>query len=257
MRIAILGAGKMGAWLCDALCLQHEVAVYDTAIRRLSYVFNTIRMVKPEEITDFNPELLINAVNLQHTTQAFRDILPHLPDNCMLADIASVKNGLQRFYQQLGRKFVSVHPMFGPTFASLNDLSRHHAIIISESDETGKIFFRQFFGSLGLQLHEYNFDAHDQTIAYSLSVPFASSLVFAACMQPQEAPGTTFEKHLQIARGLLSEDDHLLGEILFNPYSIEKLDAITQSLHELKEMIRHRDHPAMAAFLAEVRRNIG
>ena len=112
----------MGAWLCDALCLQHEVAVYDTDIRRLSYVFNTIRMVKPEEITDFNPELLINAVNLQHTTQAFRDILPHLPDNCMLADIASVKNGLQRFYQQLGRKFVSVHPMFGPTFASLNDL---------------------------------------------------------------------------------------------------------------------------------------
>gem|GEM_PF-4428929 len=30
MKICVLGAGKMGTWLTDALCLQHEVAVYDS-----------------------------------------------------------------------------------------------------------------------------------------------------------------------------------------------------------------------------------
>ncbi|NIR17329.1 MAG: prephenate dehydrogenase/arogenate dehydrogenase family protein, partial [Desulfobacterales bacterium] len=66
-------------------------------------------------------------------------------------------------------------------------------------------------------VYEYTFEEHDKTIAYSLSVPFASSMVFAACMKKQEAPGTTFRKHLDIAKGLLSEDDHLLAEVMFNP----------------------------------------
>jgi prephenate dehydrogenase len=256
MKIVVLGAGKMGTWLCDALCLDHEVAVYDPDIRRLSYVFNTIRMVKPEEIETFEPEMAINAANLQHTEDAFRNALPFLKPSCILADIASVKNGIHQFYLNTGRPFVSVHPMFGPTFASLNDLSRHHAIIITESDEQGKGFFRNFFGRLGLKLHELSFEGHDQTIAYSLSVPFASSLVFASCMQPQEAPGTTIEKHLAIARGLLSEDDHLLGEILFNPNSNPMLEKISEALEQLKTILENRDYRAMADFLKNVRSNL-
>lgn len=256
MKIAVLGAGKMGTWLCDALCLQHDVAVFDPDVKRLSYVFNTIRMMKIEEIADFEPEIVINSSNLQHTRKAFEEALPYLSQKCILADIASVKNGLQHFYRHSGRRFVSVHPMFGPTFASLNDLSRHHAIIIKESDEAGKLFFRNFFGSLGLRIHDYSFDEHDQTIAYSLSVPFASTLVFGACMKHQEAPGTTFEKHLAIARGLLSEDDHLLSEILFNPYTLPQLESICDALENLKNLVKAKDSPGMRSFLANVREGI-
>lgn len=256
MKIAILGAGKMGTWLCDALCLQHEVAVYDPQVKRLSYVFNTIRMMRLEEIADFVPEILINSANLQHTRKAFEEALPFLSNDCILADIASVKNGLQHFYLNSGRRFVSVHPMFGPTFASLNDLSRHHAVIIKESDEEGKAFFRSFFGSLGLRLHDYSFKEHDQTIAYSLSVPFASTLVFGACMKHQEAPGTTFEKHLTIARGLLSEDDHLLSEILFNPYTLPQLENICDALEHLKNLIKDKNSLGMRSFLAKVREGL-
>ena len=40
--------------------------------------------------------------------------------------------------------FVSTHPMFGPTFGKMKDLSNENAIIIKESDEEGKAFFREF-----------------------------------------------------------------------------------------------------------------
>lgn len=256
MKILILGAGKMGVWLSDALCLQHEVAVFDRDISRLRYVFNTIRLTKLEEITDFEPELLINAVNLQHTQKAFEDVEAFLPEKCIIADIASVKNGLKKYYSGLSRPFVSVHPMFGPTFASLNNLSNHHAIIISESCESGKHFFRSFFTSLGVHLHDYTFEEHDQTIAYSLSVPFASTLVFGANMKHQKAPGTTFEKHLNIARGLLSEDDHLLAEILFNKYTAPQLKQIHSSLAALITIVEQRDTAEMQAFLQQVRLNL-
>jgi len=97
MKIVILGAGKMGVWLSDALCLQHEVAVMDHDLGRLRYVFNTVRITQLEELADFAPEILINAVNLQHTQKAFEEVLPFLPENCILADIASVKNGIKTF----------------------------------------------------------------------------------------------------------------------------------------------------------------
>ena len=34
---------------------------------------------------------------------------------------------------------------------------------------------------------------HDETVAYSLSIPFVSTFVFAAVMKHQDAPGTTFK----------------------------------------------------------------
>ena len=109
------------------------------------------------------------------------------------------------------------HPMFGPTFASLSNLADENAIIISEGDHLGRVFFSDLYGQLGLHIEEYTFEEHDRTIAYSLSIPFASTLVFASVMKHQDAPGTTFKRHMAIARGLMSEDDFLLSEILFNP----------------------------------------
>lgn len=256
MKICILGAGRMGTWLTDALCLQHEVAIYDPNLEKLKYVFNTQRLTSLEEIQQFNPEMIINAVSLKFTIDVFKQVLPYLSESCILSDIASVKTGIHQFYTESGRRFVSTHPMFGPTFANLTDLSQHHSIIISESDEEGKAFFREFYSSLKLNIHDYTFEAHDETTAYSLSVPFSSTLVFAACMKKQDAPGTTFKKHMAIAEGLLSEDDYLLTEILLNPYTYEQVENIRHQLKGLLEMIKAKNTDGLRDFLSMVRKNI-
>lgn len=256
MKICILGAGKMGAWLTDALCLQHEVAVYDPDKSRLKYVFNTQRFTSLDEIREFEPEMLINAVVLKYTLPVFKEVLPYLPATCILSDIASVKTGLEEFYRGSGFRFVSTHPMFGPTFANLKDLGQQHAIIITESDHLGKAFFKDFYSSLGVNIHDFTFDEHDQTTAYSLSIPFASTLVFAACMKKQKAPGTTFKKHFDVARGLLSEDDFLLTEILLNPYTLEQVEKIGEELKILQDLIKEKDSDGLRQFLSKVRANI-
>ena len=217
MRILILGAGKMGSFFTDLLSFNHDVAVLEKDPRRMRFIYNAQRFTSPEEIADFRPELLINCVTLNATLQAFEEVFPYLPKECIISDIASVKTGLQEFYEKSGFRYVSTHPMFGPTFANLGNLQTENAIIIKESDHMGKIFFKDLYGSLKLNVCEYTFEGHDEVVAYSLSVPFASTLVFASIMKHQDAPGTTFKKHMAIARGLLSEDDYLLTEILFNP----------------------------------------
>jgi 3-dehydroquinate synthetase len=80
--------------------------------------------------------------------------------------------------------------------------------------------------------------------------------VFTGVMKPQQAPGTTFKKHMAIARGLLSEDDFLLTEILFNPHSPEQIDKICEKLQLLSEVIRNHDSERLLAYINESRRNI-
>lgn len=256
MKILILGAGKMGTFLTDVLCIQHEVALYDTDARKLRFVFNTLRLTQLDEIREFEPELLINCVTLKYTIEAFEKVLPYIPQNCIISDIASVKTGLQEYYEKCGRRYVSTHPMFGPTFATLDNLSTQSAIIISESDHMGKAFFKDLYHSLRLKIFEYSFDEHDETIAYSLSIPFASTLVFASVMKHQEAPGTTFKRHMDIAKGLFSEDDFLLSEILFNPHTSPQLENIRKELLDLLDIIDNKDNERMLAFLTKVRKNI-
>ena len=256
MKILILGAGKMGTFLTDVLCIQHEVALYDTDARKLRFVFNTLRLTQLDEIREFEPELLINCVTLKYTIEAFEKVLPYIPQNCIISDIASVKTGLQEYYEKCGRRYVSTHPMFGPTFATLDNLSTQSAIIISESDHLGKAFFKDLYHSLRLKIFEYTFEEHDETIAYSLSIPFASTLVFASVMKHQEAPGTTFKRHMDIAKGLFSEDDFLLSEILFNPHTSPQLENIRKELLDLLDIIDNKDNERMLAFLTKVRKNI-
>ena len=257
MRIAIIGAGNMGSWLVESLCLDYEVGVYDVDRSKLKYFFNSRKFLYYEEIMDFKPDILINAASLDRTIELFDEIVSYLPENCIVADITSVKSGLSEYYKKLGKRFVSTHPMFGPTFANLKDLSNQHAVIITESDEEGKVFFRDFYKKLKINIHDYSFKEHDETIAYSLSIPFASTMVFAACMKEQEAPGTTFKRHYRIAEGLLSEDDFLLSEILLSPDSLGQIERISEQMESLKAMIRSRDKDQLKVFFAMLRNNIG
>ncbi len=256
MKIVIVGAGKMGLWFAKVLAEKNEVAVLSRSEDKLKELKQEKPLRNNEELAKFAPEMVINCVSLQHTTETFDKIIPSLPKDCILSDITSVKNDLKDYYESTGMRYVSTHPMFGPTFADLSDLSSQNAIIITESDEEGKTFFRDFYNALKLNLYESSFDEHDKKTAYSLSTPFASSMVFAACMKNQEAPGTTFQKHLEIAKGLLSEDDFLLAEIMFNPYTLKQIELINSKLSYLTHIIRGKDHEEMQKFLKDLRSNL-
>ncbi|MDR1880870.1 MAG: prephenate dehydrogenase/arogenate dehydrogenase family protein [Tannerellaceae bacterium] len=256
MKILILGAGKMGSFFTDLLSFEHDVAVLESDPKRMRFIYNALRLLKPEEIAAFAPELVINCVTLHHTIEAFETVIPYLPPYCILSDIASVKTNLQQFYTDCKRPFVSTHPMFGPTFANLGNLEKENTIIISESDHLGKVFFKDLYGKLKLNIFEYSFEEHDRVVAYSLGIPFASTMVFAATMKHQDAPGTTFKKHMKIARGLLSEDDYLLTEILFNPRTPGQIQHIQDELSKLQKIIEKKDMKGMKEYLSEIRRKI-
>ena len=246
----------MGSFFTDVLSFEHECAVYEIDAKRMRFLYNTQRFTTMEEIEAFRPELVINAVTLKYTLAVFDQVIPHLPQDCIISDISSVKTGFREYYEQTGLRYVSTHPMFGPTFANLGALSNENAIVIHEGDYMGRIFFLDLYRRLGIHVHEYSFEEHDEAMAYSLSVPFVSTFVFSAVMKHQDAPGTTFKRHLKIARGVLSEDDTLLREILFNPRTKHHVENIRAELKELIQIIDNRDEDALGEYLAKIRAHI-
>ena len=146
MKILILGAGRMGSFFTDLLSFDHEVAVLESDPRRMRFIYNALRLASPDEVEAFAPELVINCVTLSRTLEAFDAVLPHLRPGCIISDIASVKTGLAEYYARCGFPYVSTHPMFGPTFANLGNLMNENAILISEGDHLGRVFFKDLYG---------------------------------------------------------------------------------------------------------------
>ncbi len=252
MKILIIGFGRMGSWFAKELSKEHDVAVYTRSVGKLEgtpyYKIN-----KPEDVKAFKPELVINAASLENTVKAFQAVLPYLEKNTILSDIASVKTGLKEFYAAAGFPFVSTHPMFGPTFANMERLKEENAVIIKESCEKGKAFFKRFYSTFGLHIYEYSFEEHDRMMAYSLSLPFALTLSFAAAVDREVVPGTTFKKHLAIAKGLLSEDTSLLTEILLNPYSLGEIDKVVVNLKKLRQLILEKDKARLSEYIEKLK----
>ena len=61
---------------------------------------------------------------------------------------------------------------------------------------------------------------------------------------------------MAIAKGVLSEDDYLLQEILFNPRTPAQVEGIRTELNELLDIISRKDSEGIHAYLSKIRNNI-
>lgn len=61
---------------------------------------------------------------------------------------------------------------------------------------------------------------------------------------------------MRIAQGVLGEDDTLLREILFNPYTKEQVEQIRTEMKELIAIIDAKDEERMQRYLTRIRANI-
>jgi prephenate dehydrogenase len=59
-----------------------------------------------------------------------------------------------------------------------------------------------------------------------------------------------------VARGVLSEDDQLLAEVLFNPHSLAQVEKVARKLDFLTHIIRARDDEEAAKVFLDLRRNL-
>jgi prephenate dehydrogenase len=252
-RILIAGAGRMGSWFVSLLSDRYEVAVYDP-VRVAEFRYEGVsQLTNAAEAGQFKPDLLLNCVSIEATIDSFTEMIPYLPAGCVLSDIASVKGELIPFYRQSGMRFVSVHPMFGPTFASFRSLRGLSAILIDESDEEGKDFFRDIFQKEGIRIYERSFAGHDRIMAEVLSIPMISALLFSAGAEGLLPHGTSYQRMMEISEGLFSEDPGMVAAILLNRECLKTIATLQEFLIRLVSIIEENDQEKVKHLFSEMR----
>ena len=247
----------MGALLGPLLAGDNKIAIYDTGPGAQDAPESFVRLGNPSAAAEFSPDILLNCTGPDSTIDSFNQFLPFLTPDCVVADIASVKSRLPEFYASAGVKFVSLHPMFGPTFASPETLRGLNCIIITESEKEGREFFYDFFNGLGINVHMLSFEEHDMLMARVLGVPFVATLLFAAGSEAGLPGGTTYNRHLDLARGLFSESPAVLAGILVNRYNGEQVVKMTENLNRLAAMLEKQDLTAIEGYIADCAEKFG
>ena len=195
LRAGIVGAGgRMGGWLtCHLGGIDYEVEPVDTRH-------------EPGKLHAL--DLVVVSVSISATPAVIREVAPRMRRSAVLAEIASLKSGSHASMLEASRLSVSplcVHPMFGPSTASLR--RRVVAVVpvsepASEMEEARLLF-------PGADLVEMDAERHDRCMAAVLSLPYAINLALASRMA-----GPTFALQYLLAQSIVGESPALIRDLL-------------------------------------------
>lgn len=213
MRFVVVGIGSIGRWVAESLAEHHSVFAYDVDQSQYELLQRVRPVLSLSDIADLSPDCVLCATPLQTTDQVLLQLNSLLPTNVALGDVASIKWRPQSAYRQMSRKFVSIHPMFGPTFTNMTDLVNHELIMIEESNSELLEVFADICARHQIITRSLSFAEHDELMLSSLLTPYLCSLLFLKLPKDPQAPGTSFARHHQLARSIFRNTPEFLAEV--------------------------------------------
>ena len=148
-------------------------------------------------------DLAIVSVPIEATAAVIRDLSPHLPEGCVLADITSIKTGpMAAMLSSHTGPVVGLHPLFGPTTSSLD---KQIVVVTPGRDKTSCSWVTEQFAAWGAILMEASPQEHDEIMAVVQSLRhFATLFVWPVPLAAgggPEADRRFFKSHLPAGAG--------------------------------------------------------
>lgn len=240
--LVIGGAGLMGRWFADFLDAQgFEVTIADPAGPVED--FDSVDDWKTLDIDGFS--MILVATPMQVANEILEELAGRAPEAVVL-DISSLKEPVRPGLEALvdaGVPVVSMHPMFGPDVVLL---SGRHVVLVDLGDRRALEAARGLFEDTMATLVEMEFEQHDRVMSFVLGLSHAINIAFGDTLASSgqraelldEVSSTTFASQLAVAGQVAHENPNLYFEIqALNPYSQQVLDALAQSVDQLREQV--------------------
>jgi len=174
-------------------------------------------------------DLLVVSVPAQAMESVLAQLVPHVPQGCIVADVCSVKTypieAMTRLYPG---PVVGTHPLFGPI--PPEDETPRVAVCPGRApdhpdDESAAQAMERWFTLLGFAPFRTTAAEHDRAMAYIQGLNFVTTVAYLATGSRKELERfltPSFKRRLGAAKKLLMEDSGLFRLIYeANPYSLE------------------------------------
>ncbi|SLM62018.1 MULTISPECIES: bifunctional chorismate mutase/prephenate dehydrogenase [Dickeya] len=221
-----------------------------------------VRILEPEdwpqaEMLLADAGMVIVSVPI-HITEQVIARLPRLPDDCILVDLASVKNGpLQAMLAAHHGPVVGLHPMFGPDIGSL---AKQVVVYCDGRQPEAYQWLLEQIQVWGARLHRTSAVEHDQNMAFIQALRHFATFAYGVHLAEENVQleqllalsSPIYRLELAMIGRLFAQDPQLYADIIMS--SADNLALIKRYYQRFGEAISLLESGDKAAFVSSFKK---
>jgi prephenate dehydrogenase len=267
MRIAIIGAGKMGVWFAKFFLEEgYSVVVADRSKEKLSKLKSEIAV----ETADFveavqNADRVLICVSISAFEAVIKTISPSIREDQVVMDICSIKDfPVKVMHKHIKTGLVlGTHPVFGPGSRGV----KHKAFILTPTNAEEKEFaesFKKWLETKKARVFVMPPKKHDELMSVVLGFPHFLGLVACDTILEQadypetkNVAGTTYRLLLTLAEVTALENPELFASLQLSLPELEKIESsFIEKAHEWLNLIKQKDSAAITSKMEQLKEKL-
>jgi prephenate dehydrogenase len=256
MRIAILGAGKMGVWFAKFFVAEgYSVVVADRKQEKLTKLKHALAVETAgfAEAVETADRILI-CVSISAFEEITKRISSAVRDGQIVMDICSIKDfPVEIMHKHLKTCTVlGMHPVFGPGSTTIEN----KAFVLTPTNTQEKAFaagFKKWLETKKARVFVMSPKKHDELMSVVLGLPHFLGLVAcdallekATYSETKEVAGTTYQMLFTLAEVAALEDPELFASLQLSLPELEKIESsFIEKANEWLNLIKQKDRIAI------------
>jgi len=257
MKVAIIGAGKMGRWFTRFFLEEGDSVIVSSRSEE--------KLLKLRE--EFGVEIASNVgavkkadrvlicVPIENFEEVVKEIHSHVRPDQVVMDVCSVKEMPVKIMHRYIKAGVTLgtHPVFGPGVKSIKDQN----FILTPTVKKEEVFAEDFKGWLeerGANVFIMSPRRHDELMSVVLGLPHFLGLVvcdtlldYGNFLETKRVAGASYRMLLTLAEAIASEETGFYANLQMMLPEVEKIEGLFwEKSREWLDVVRRRDRLAFA-----------
>lgn len=261
-RVAIIGAGGMGAWFARLLKSRgYRITVADRNSGKARRLASQLRAkYVPTNIeAALGSDIIILATPANTTVKVINEILPATSRDALICEICATKSVVMpalRAAQKLGIRTASIHPMFGPLARGI----RGRRILAIRTGDTRSYKMLKHMLE-GADVFFTRQDIHDKRTAVTVGLSHFLNMAFAMTVskgrnlaEMRRFAGRTYDLQMLLAEAIAHEPETTADIHITNKEFRRVLREFEQNVRMLSKIVDRKDRAKLLAQYEGVRK---
>jgi len=267
MKVAIIGAGKMGRWFTRFFLEEGDSVVVSSRsegkLLRLREEFG-VEIASNVDAVKKADRVLI-CVPIENFGEVVKEIHSHVRPDQVVMDICSVKEMPVKVMHEYIRAGVTLgtHPVFGPGVKGIKGQN----FILTPTVKKEEAFAENFKGWLegrGAKVFIMSPRRHDELMSVVLGLPHFLGLVvcdalldYGKFLEIEKVGGASYKILLTLAEAVASEETEFYTSLQMMLPEVEKIEGLfLEKCREWLDVVRRRDRLAFAKKMEFVKKRL-
>ena len=267
MKVAVIGAGKMGVWFAKFFESKgYDVILADRRKAKLEAqkdLLVDLTTSFEEAVQDADQILLCVSINA--VEEVAKAISPAIHEGQVVMDICSIKEApVKTMHQYLnGATVLGTHPVFGPGSNGV----KHKAYVLTPTNAKEQEFaehFKKWLEQEEAHVFIMSPQKHDELMSVVLGLPHFLGLVACETLLEQKnlpetkkVAGTTYRMLFTLAEATALETPDLYASVQTNLANLGEIeDLFMAKAQELLTLIKNKDQKAIVERMEQLKKKL-